>query len=135
MATELKGRFAQYYSGDKEAGIIERQSRISLNAVKVNWGMDIARIVLTQKTFSLGKYWFELELLPGEKNGEETARERKTNELCKALYKDLSQSYSSLTLAAVRSDVEKLIAGGEPTGIIQMWAQPFLVQLGLLKEE
>ena len=134
MTNKLKGRFVTYYKGDKQAGTIEKQARFSLNAVKVNFGIDIARVVLTKKVFILSnRQWIELELIPGEKNAEETEKTERLNQLCRALYSDLRKNYPSLTLAIATADVGKLIAGGEPTGIIQMVAQPYLVQLGLLE--
>ena len=136
MTTELKGRYAYYFTGDKANGTIEHQVRLSLNQVKVNFGADIAREVIAKKQFSLGNtHWFELELLPGEKNADETAREKLKKELCFALYEDLRQSYSFLTLASVIADVDKLIKGGEPTGVIQMFAHRYLIETGLIKAE
>ena len=134
MTTELKGRYANYFSGDKEAGTIDRVTRFSLNAVKTNFGADIARELITKKQVSLGNtHWFELELLPGEKSAEETRIQRCKAEIIKALYLDLRESYPSLTLASVTTDVDRLIAGGDPTNVIQMFAHRYLVQLGLVK--
>ncbi len=136
MTTELKGRFATYFTGNRKAGSTICCSRMSLNAAKINFGLGIARAILRDKKVDFGDtHWFELELLPGEKNAEETAQEKLKKELCYALYGDLRQTYPSLTLAKVRADVDELLAGNEPTGIIQMFAQPHLIQLGLLKRE
>ncbi len=70
MATEFKGRFATYYHEGKT-------TRLSLNAIKTNFGVDIARAVLTKKKYSWGTDYkvFFLELLPGEKTAAETAIE------------------------------------------------------------
>ena len=107
---------------------------MSLNSVKVNWGTEVANLILELKTLDIGNTaWFELELLPGEKNAEETKKEKLRKELCQALYDDLRQSYPNLTLSFV-IEVEKLLAGEEPKGIIQMFAQSYMFKLGLLKE-
>ena len=67
MSNEFKGRFVNCYKGDKEAGRIESVTRISLNQVKVIGGTYMARLILTEKQFSLSNTrWYELELLPGE---------------------------------------------------------------------
>ncbi len=93
MATELKGRYADYYSGDKSAGTVEWKTRLSLNQVKVIFGADIARELVAKKRYNLGNtHWLELELLPGEKNADETAKETLKLELVEALYQDLRES-------------------------------------------
>ena len=64
MTTDLKGRYADYFRGDKAAKRIDYTSRLSLNAVKVGYGMDIARELLTRKTFTLSnERWLELILI------------------------------------------------------------------------
>lgn len=136
MTTEFKGRYAQYFTGDKVAGTVERKVRLSLNGIKVNFGADIARELVAQKQFSLDNtHWFELELLPGEKGPAETAREKLKTDLVKALYLDLKESYSSLTYAWLLAEANKQIAGAQPIGGPSMFLSNYLSKCGLLKAE
>ena len=133
MVNELKGRYADYYTGDKLASIVERKIRLSLNAVKTNFGADIARELLTRKQFSLGNtHWFELVLIPGEKSADETIKEKLKLELVKALYLDLRESYSALTYAWLLAEANRLLAGGEPAGGPSMFLNNYLIKAGLL---
>ena len=129
MTSELKGRFATYTHNGKTI-------RLSLNAVKTNFGADIARTVLEKKHFSLGDtISFDLELLPGEKTAEETHREKLKVEFCKALYQDLSESYPSFTYAWLLTEADRLIAGGQPGGGPSMFLHRYLIEAGLIKTE
>ena len=130
---ELKGRYADYYTGDKVTGTVERKVRLSLNAIKVNFGADIAREVVAKKQFSLGNtHWFELVLIAGEKNADETAREKLKRELVKALYLDLQESYPSFTYAWLLAEADKQLAGSEPTGGPGVFLNDYLIKCGLL---
>ena len=64
MPSELEGRFAVYYSEGK-------QTRLSLNSIKTNWGSSVALAILRNKELVLGLSRFELELLPDEESKEE----------------------------------------------------------------
>ena len=133
---ELKGRHAVYFTGDKKAGVIEKQIIMTLASIKTNWGSRVAQEILSGKVLQISNSgWFELVLLPGEKDAEDTRKEKLTFDLCRALYGDLRESYSGLTLFHVREEVDKLLVSGEPVGIIQMWAQPYVIKMGLLRAE
>ncbi len=134
MANELKGRYANYFTGDKLAGTVDRKVRLSLNAIKVNFGADIAKAVLKDKCFELGNtHWFELELLMGEKGADEVAKEELKRELVKALYQDLHESYPSFTYAWLLAEADRLIAGGTPGGGPSMFLHDYLIKAGLLR--
>jgi len=53
------------------------------------------------------------------------------DEVVEALYLDLRESYSSLTLEWVKAEAEKLIAGGTPTGGPGMFVDNYLKKFGL----
>ena len=135
MGNELKGRYAIYYTGNKPLGTVEHKTRLSLNQVKVNFGADIARAVVEDKLLKLGStHWFELELLPGEKDADEIAREKLKREIVKALYLDLQESYPKLTYAWLLAEADNQLAGAEASGGPGMYLNEFLVKSGLLKE-
>lgn len=136
MENELKGRYADYYTGDKANGTVERKVRLSLNSIKVNFGTDIARELVAKKQFNLGNtHWFELALIPGEKSADETVKEELKRELIKALYQDLRESYPSLTYAWLLEEADKQLAGAKPTGTPGMYLNNYLGRTGLLKGE
>ncbi len=129
--TELKGRYADYFYGDREAKTIERTHRMSLNAISRDFGMSIARDLLQNKEVLLSnKQWLILELLPGEKTKEESLKK----ELIKATYLDLKESYSALTLDWLTEEADRLIAGGQPSGGPGMFLNRYLTEGGLIKE-
>lgn len=129
MTTELKGRYANYYLGDKATGTIERKVTLSLNQVKVNFGMYFAKELLKRKQLTLtNKQWLELVLLPGEKGKDEVIKE----EVVKALYQDLKESYHSLTYEWLLTEADKLLAGAKPTGGPGMFLNNYLIKMGLI---
>ena len=136
MASELKGRYTDYYRGDKAAGTVVSKVRLSLNQVKVNFGADIARELVAKKRYDLGNtHWLELILLPDEKSADETAKAELKRDVVKALYLDLHESYTSLTYTWLLAEADRLIAGGTPTGGPSMFLNDYLIKCGLLNAE
>ena len=134
MASELKGRFAYYCCGDKTAGTVDRKVRLSLNAIKTNFGADIARMVLSHKELIFtNEQWFELILIPGEKGKDEIAKEKLLKELLSALYLDLRESYTSLTYEWLKAEANKQMDGAIPSGGPAMFLNRYLIKVGLIK--
>lgn len=129
--TELKGRFANYFYGDREAKTIDRTHRMSLNAVRRDFGTWATTELLRHKELTLSNnQWLVLELLPDEN----TADELRKKEIVKALYQDLKESYSSLTLDWLTQEADRLIAGGQPSGGPSMFLNSYLTKVGLIEE-
>lgn len=124
MTSEIKGRFAIYHNKEK-------QTRMSLSSIKVNWGSAVATSILRDKELIFNNSRFELELLPGEKNASDIKKET----ICRALFLDLRQTYPTLTYAKVVEEADKLIAGEKVDGIIGMWITPYLEEMGLIRKE
>ena len=133
MSSELKGRFATYHHENKATGET-RTTRMSLNSIKENWGVDIAKMILEYKHLDIGSdTTFDLELLLGEKNATETANEKTKTKFCKALYLDLRESYPSFTYAWLLTEADRQIAGGKPSGGPSMFLHHYLIEAGLIK--
>ena len=128
MTTDLKGRYADYFRGDKAAKRIDYTSRLSLNAVKVGYGMDIARELLTRKTFTLSnERWLELILIPGEESKDEVAKK----EIVLALYLDLKESYPTFTYEWLLAEADRLLTGGQPSGGPSILLNRYLEEMSL----
>ena len=55
------------------------------------------------------------------------------NELVKALYLDLRESYPSITEEWLKAEAKKQMAGGNPSGGPGVFINDYLSKLGLLK--
>ena len=132
MALDIKGRYANYYRGDKEKGRVDFTSKVSLNSIKVNMGnYYIQKLLKDKQMIWSNEYWYELILVPGEKNAEETAKDSQKRELVNALYLDLRESYPGITREWLEAEMDRLTAGGEPSGGPSMFLERYLKKTGL----
>ena len=132
MAIDIKGRYANYYRGDKEKGRVDFTSKVSLNSIKVNMGIYYVKKLLTDKKLSFSnECWWELILVPGELNAEETARDSLKKKVVLASWKDLRESYPSIALEWLEVEADRLIAGVLPSSGPSSFLNRYLKEMGL----